>query len=367
MAMQSYRSGPDSARVARELRAAINAGRFPIGQFLPCTRDLGRKHDVSAETVRRALKGLEVEGLIAAEPRHGFQVIRRPKDGTAPVLAYVLAEWTPDKAHSFYGLMLSVFQRVAGRNGCTLLGVGDSGGDPAEVVEQIRRAEVAGVILDTHNPALCDAVAKLGLAMVIAENWYSDHRIDAVIQDNFSGALQAAEYLVARGHQRIGWAGPAIESIQAVERWGGAVAGLRRRGLAILPELVATGVSMRNVEAAQALLARPDRPTAVIALWANVATAVARAAANLGLEFGRDVEIVGWATEEEFESYRDLFPNNRAPASVTWRIETLAEMTLARLAERRAKPGLPVARINVETRLRPADEPSPAGGKGGAR
>jgi LacI family transcriptional regulator len=203
--------------------------------------------------------------------------------------------------------------------------------------------------------------------MVVAENWDPAHRIDSVIQDNFSGALQAAEHLVARGHKRIGWAGPAIESIQAVERWGGAVAGLARRGLEIPPELVASNVSMRNIEAAQALLAWPDRPTAVIALWANVATAVARAAANLGLELGRDLELVGWATEEEFESYRDFFPHGRAPATVTWRIETLAETALARLAERRTHPHLPPARINVETRLRPADERPPVLGKGGTQ
>jgi LacI family transcriptional regulator len=367
MARGRFRSGPDSSRVARELRSAIGAGRFPAGQFLPCTRDLGRKHEVSAETVRRALKTLEVEGLIAAEPRHGFQVIRRPKDRKSPAVAYILAEWSPEQAHAFSAVVFSAFQRAATRSGLTLLGVGDSGGDPGPLVEQLRKAEAGGIVLDSPNPILFEAVGKLGLPTVIAENWDSAHRIDSVIQDNFSGALQAAEHLVALGHKRIGWAGPAIESIQAVERWGGAVAGLARHGLAIPPELVATGVSMRNVEAAQALLARPDRPTAVIALWANVATAVARAAANLGLELGRDLELIGWATEEEFESYRDLFPNNRAPASVTWRIETLAEMALARLAERRAKPGLPVARINVETRLRPADEPPPVGGKGGVR
>jgi DNA-binding LacI/PurR family transcriptional regulator len=234
-------------------------------------------------------------------------------------------------------------------------------------VEQFRKAEAAGIIVDTHNPGLLEAAGRLGLPMVIAENWSPAHRIDAVIQDNFSGALQAAEYLAARGHKRIGWAGPAIESIQAVERWGGAVAGLARQGLAIPKELVAANVSMRNVEVAQALLDRPDRPTAVIALWANVATAVARAAANLGLDLGRDLELVGWATEEEYESYRDLFPHGRAPTSVTWRIETLAEMALARLMERRAKPGLPVARINIETRLRSADEPPPVGGKGGSQ
>ena len=43
MASGRFRSGPDSSRVARELRSAIGAGRFPAGQFLPCTRDLGRR------------------------------------------------------------------------------------------------------------------------------------------------------------------------------------------------------------------------------------------------------------------------------------------------------------------------------------
>ena len=359
MAWHKLKSGPDSARVARELRSAIGSGRFPAGQFLPCTRELGRKHDVSAETVRRALKMLEVEGLIAAEPRHGFQVLRRPKDGKAPAVAYVLAEWNPEKPHNFSALMLSVFQKAAGRGGATLLGIGDAGGDPEPVVEQIRRAEAGGVILDTQNPALAEAVARLGLPAVTAESWSPDCGMDAIIQDNFSGALQAVEHLVARGHKRIGWAGPTTQSIQAVERWGGAVAGLRQHGIEIPPELVASNVNMRNIEEAQALLARPDRPTAVVALWANVAIATARAAARVGLHLGRDIELVGWATEEEFESYEGSFPDGQRPATVTWRIETLAEMALARLAERKARPDLPVARINIETRLRPRKESSP--------
>jgi DNA-binding LacI/PurR family transcriptional regulator len=309
--------------------------------------------------VRRALKMLEAEGLIAAEPRHGFQVVRRLGDGKAPALAYVLAQWAPDKAHSFSGLMLSVFQKVASRSGCSLLGIGDTGGDPAEVVEQIRRAEAGGVILDTQNPGLFEAVARLGLPTVTAESWSPDCGMDAIIQDNFSGALQAAEHLAARGHKRIGWAGPTTQSIQAVERWGGVVAGLHQHGLEIRPELVASNVNLGNLEEVQALLDRPDRPAAVIALWANVAIATARAAARAGLYLGRDIELVGWATEEEFESYEGSFPDSQRPATVTWRIETLAEMTLARLAERKARPNLPVARINIETRLRPGKEPSP--------
>jgi len=352
VAARKIKAGPDSTKVAGNLRAEIETGRVPVGQFLPCTRDLGKQHDVSSETVRRAMKILEAEGLIRAEPRQGFLVVRRPGKKKTSVLAYVLAPDKPGTWEGFAGQILAVFQRVAGRHGFSLLAIAADAPDADQILEHIRETTATRVIINTPTPDLFDAVATLGLPTVTAEVWDTANRFDAVVQDSFSGALQAADHLGRLGHKRIAWLGPTTDSAQAVERWGGAVAGLRRHGLAIPPEWILDGGRWSDPDALRALLGRPDRPTAIISLWGGIAHGAAQAAAGLGLRLGRDLDVVGWTTEEHRASYEAAFPEGQVPPTVTWRMEELAEAVIARLAERSANPDLPKVRINIETRLR---------------
>jgi DNA-binding LacI/PurR family transcriptional regulator len=336
-------------RIAAVVRAAIGAGRFPVGQFLPCTRELAATHGLSPETVRCAMKMLEADGLLRAEPRHGFQVVRRTPGKQPRVVAYVLGqEKQQSHWHPFSAVLLAAFQRVAEKRGSSVVGIPDS----PEAMDHIRKINACGVILDSEQPALVARLHQSGLPVVTAEVWDPDGRFDAVIQDNFSGALQAAAYLAQRGHKRIAWYGPTTQSIQAVERWGGAVAGLRRCGIAVQPDLILDADRGAGLDQLQATLTRPDRPTALIALWSTLAGVAAGAARKAGLQLGRELELVGWTIDEEYAHYAMQFAEGRVPVAVTWRSETLAETALARLFERIAWPDLPKARINIETRLR---------------
>jgi LacI family transcriptional regulator len=111
----------------------------------------------------------------------------------------------------------------------------------------------------------------------------------------------------------------------------------------------------------QKALAGADRPTAVVALWRPETIAAGRAAARLGLKIGRDLDIVGWVAEENYAEFATAFPEGQLPAAVTWRMRSLAEAVMARLAERRRRPGLPAMRMVVETRLRLGAGGRPAG------
>lgn len=364
MLRKGIKAGPDSAKVLGSVRAELAAGVFSVGQFLPGARELANDHQVSFGTARRALKILEAEGLVVAEPRHGFQVVRIPDKKKMAIIAYVLSQGTSGKFNYLSTLIMAVFQRIASQHGLSLLGIGADSSNTADIVRTIRQAGAAGVVLDAENPELIDAVEKLGLPTVNAEVWSAARRFDAVGQDNFGGALLAAEYMVSRGHQRIAWIGRLPGSIEADERWAGAVAGLRRHGLKLAAEIL-QGALWRDSEAFEALLRLPERPTGFICLWANLAIGAARTAARLGLRIGRDFDLVGWATDEQYDDYRLSFPEGQVPATVTWSIERLAENVIARLTERQAKPNLPVVRTIVETRLRRG--PAEAAGQGASK
>jgi DNA-binding FadR family transcriptional regulator len=64
--------------VARELVAAIAAGRYAIGDRLPAERELALEFDVSRPTVREAIIALEAQGLVEVRLGSGAYVRQIP-------------------------------------------------------------------------------------------------------------------------------------------------------------------------------------------------------------------------------------------------------------------------------------------------
>jgi LacI family transcriptional regulator len=126
-------------------------------------------------------------------------------------------------------------------------------------------------------------------------------------------------------------------------------------GQPLPPELVVqVSTEKQEYEArARQMLARPDRPDGVIALWRGYALAVKHAADELGLRLGRDLELVGWCPEEIIDSaYLPDFAGGPVPPTVTWSLRTMAETAAALLEDRRRQVAREPLRVKVPTRLR---------------
>ena len=254
----------------------------------------------------------------------------------------------------FHKTLFAVFQHAANRRGSSLLAAYCHSHPVSRTMEQLRTARVWGVALDSVNATLMKQMNDHGLPAVMVDAWREDAEIDAVVQDDYQGGLLAANHLVARGHRRIAWAGaPAGESSHSMGRYGGAAAGLARVGLTILPGPCCDARGAAGLEDVRRLLAGKDRPTGILALWGEACQSVVRAARSLKLVPGKDFDVVGWSTEEQYAgSFCPGFPDGKVPPAIVWSVAAMAEMAIARLAERRADPSLLVARINVPVRLR---------------
>jgi len=348
------RTGRTAARLAALLRSRIADGHVTAGDFLPTERELAGEHGLARMTVRRALRTLEREGLVAIEARHGCRVLAAANDPRRGCpLAHVFStgadEPVLDGLHQHIHLAL---QSVVARRGWSMLEVHMSGRPGAEVLEQLRTARAWGLILDAADPKLLELIRASGVPAVLVDAWTEDSPLDAVLQNSYQGGFLAARHLLERGHKRIAWFGPVAESSFSRERFGGAAAAMAAAGLD-LPLSQRFDNSGRDSEAAALeLLSRPDRPAAVLALWRNQALAVAAAARRLKLVLGRDLDVVGWVIEEQYDAYAAEFDGAPVPPTIVWSSADMARMAVARLADRMADPKLPPMRINVASRLR---------------
>jgi DNA-binding LacI/PurR family transcriptional regulator len=339
-----------------KIRSAISQGDYGPGDYLPTVRELSRRHRLACSTVHRALQTLVAEGLLAAESRQGYRVLPGagdPMRGCPVAYVFSAAEESPPLTSSYHRSLLGAFQGAAAARGWTLLSTIAAPADSAALLEKLRASRAAGLVLDMHDLGLIDALLGAGLPAVLVNSWREDVAMDTVMQDGQQGGLQAAAYLAGRGHRRMAWFGPMASTGHGLDRFGGALLGLRRAGLPAPEEHITAEGESGLAERARRLLSASDRPSGVIALWQGEALALARAAAELNLSIGKDFEMVGWCREEEYEeSYAPRFRPGEVPPTVVWSAAAMAEAALDRISLRRSDPAKPALRIKIPTRLR---------------
>jgi DNA-binding LacI/PurR family transcriptional regulator len=339
---------------ANLLRAAIVSGRMRVGSLLPSVRALAAKHSLDTKTLWRALKGLESERLIAAEPGRGFRVLPGANDPLAgcPVGLVFGDPGTLERTQTEGSPLLGLLSSAATDRGLSAVAFRTEPGNTAQLLEQLRSVRAFGVVTDSFEPQVVGAFRAAGFPVVMFDMSMEAPGVDAVMQDGYRGGLLAARHLLGRGKKRIAWFGDDWQTPHRLDRYAGVAAGLFEAGREMLPALRMEGGSADCLEKAKRLLSRKDRPDAVIVLWSYLALAVKRAADELGLVVGRDFEMVGWSSAESYAThFRPAFGAGPVPPCVIWSAKTMAEMALSRLLERRANPGLEPVTVRIPTKL----------------
>jgi DNA-binding LacI/PurR family transcriptional regulator len=275
--------GPGAADTSRPVTIAYIAES--AGVSVPTvSKVLNGRSGVSAETRAR------VEELIN---RHGYS--KPPGAGRSNVLELVFRElesmWAVEiirgvervaRRHRI-GVMVSQFglhegvqpgwdDTVARRPNCVLSVAQLS----AVEREQLRQKGIPFVVFDPTTE-LPDDVPFVG-----ATNW--------------SGGRMATRHLVELGHRRIAMIGGPDEALFCQARMDGYRSALEAAGLPADPSQVVRAPLSREGghQAATALLARPDRPTAIFASNDLQALGVYTAARDAGLSIPTDLSVVGF-------------------------------------------------------------------------
>lgn len=174
-----------------------------------------------------------------------------------------------------------------------------SDGFVAGVQQFAVRQKLRGVILlppVSENDELTRALDEVGCAYVRVSYTQLDDPSRMLITNDRQAVGEVARYLLSLGHRRIGYIAGPKGFLSARERREGFLQALERRGLKVPPELIVQGgyTYESGLAAAEQLLSRSPRPTAIFASNDEMAAGVYRAADQLGLSVPRDISVVGF-------------------------------------------------------------------------
>lgn len=139
-----------------------------------------------------------------------------------------------------------------------------------------------------------DYMMKSGLPFVAYGRTGSPQAFPWFDFDNEAGTALAVQELVRLGHQSIAYIHAPLTLNFAWQRHAGYERAMRAAGLAVAPDLVlASGMNRRSgYEVMQAILARPQRPTAIIVDNNLCGVGVMRALLDSGVSVGRDISVI---------------------------------------------------------------------------
>lgn len=134
-----------------------------------------------------------------------------------------------------------------------------------------------------------------GVPVVLFNRSQDDERLSAVTSENFTGGQLVAEFLVAGGHQRIGyiagWEGASTQR----DREKGFLQGLKKAGVSLAAREVGNFHFDLTQEAARRMFSKEIKPDAVFVANDHMAMAVMETIrSEFNLKVPEDVSVVGY-------------------------------------------------------------------------
>ena len=268
-------------------------------------KDVARFAGVSPMTVSRVVNGNQY--VSAATRQTVLQAVRRL--GYSPnIAARNLASARGERMGLLYGnpsaSYLSEFLvgalDAATRHGVQLV-LEKCELTPAASRRAVRRLVSGGAVGAVLPPPLCES------AVIRAELQAARMRIVAVAAgrpppellcvriDDFAAAQEMTRYLLALGHERLGFIKGHPNQTASEERWRGFSSVVQEAGHLPAPRVEQGFFTFRSgLDAARKLLAAEPLPTAIFASNDDMAAAVMAEAHRRGLEVPHDLTVVGF-------------------------------------------------------------------------
>ncbi|WP_159830462.1 LacI family DNA-binding transcriptional regulator [Novosphingobium sp. TCA1] len=272
----------------------------------PTLHDVAQRAGVSAMTASRALNG---KPRVSAETREAVAAAVAELGYVPNTSARMLAGRTVRRIALLHGgattsaylgeLLLGALDEAPARNVHLTVEQCPDRATMPELVAQIVEAHVAGVILP---PPLCDraelveGLTAAGIAVVAIAPDRETEALASVSTDDRGAAYEMTRHLIELGHRRIALIEGTSRHRSSTRRRHGYVDALRDHDMALEQDLIEAGdFSYRSgLIAAERLLGRAERPTAIFACNDDMAAAAVTIAHQMKISVPGELSICGF-------------------------------------------------------------------------
>lgn len=304
-------------------------------------RDVAKAAGVGQATVSRVLNS---SGYVHPDTRERVQQAATALGYVPNYLARSLVSRStatvglilPDITNPFFPGITRGAEDAASARGYTVF-LCNTDNDPAMEVQDVRKLRerlVDGIIFvgATDRRELLASLQADGVPVVVTDRQVENLDVDMVLVDNTLGALLACRHLIELGHRVIAHAAGHLGTRTGQDRLTGYRQAIEEANLGFSEALVIRGdYSVESGQhAAQVLLGRTPRPTAIFCGNDLTAMGVLRAAEAAGLVVPDDLSLVGFDDVQMASLLRPALTTVRQPAYDMGRLAM--EMLLERIA-----------------------------------
>jgi DNA-binding LacI/PurR family transcriptional regulator len=338
------------------LDTMISRGKVKIGDRIISQRDLARKFNTSHIPVRQAMHRLIEQGILEKHPGRGT-FVKRVRNASTNQLA-VLYHFQDDElwGSSFYAGVFSGINIKAQQEERMLVLRSlwlERGRQPSDAFGELRD-RVDGFlfigpsreILEQARPFLRD----LGKPVVVLDYEGELEAIDQVCFDGYANMYRMTEFVIGLGHRQVAFAStksPVYDNLtnpNFIHRRTAWQDCLRAHGLPPGQELI-LGDGDRTFSD---LMARADRPTAIICAGDGIALQVCALAREMGITVPDDLTVTGYDNVPAGETARPALTTIANPVKEMGRrgveIILAAQQDPERIPARLVLPGTLVKR-----------------------
>jgi len=314
----------------------FNNGKYAGEEILPAIRTLAQKYSVSRNTVQLGLRELVDKGYLILLPKVGYRVKKElPIKNSSGLIAYVAFDiQLTDSRNLFIPLYLEGLRYYADRLAYSVVNISTSQKSHQDIINELLQLKVSGVIISSYYKELVESLMAHHLPIVMVDSFIQDLNVNTIIQDNFMAGYLAAKWVIKNNFEEVIWIGPMNNSLHALERFGGLVAGLTLKDMVLKPKNIINAENEVDlleiyIKRLRKCLESSPKPVAIICLWTNLTVEVYRLINEMGLKYKKDVFILGWCVEELFDiRFKSVFAKNEIPDYISWSYKQIASMTI---------------------------------------
>lgn len=292
---------PLNYQLAKKLEQDIISGLFAEGDKLPSLRKLATEYKISLPMVRQSLQLLQNQGLIDTIQGKGSFVLEIPQDidqAESKKSILFITNRNERQATRFFMKILFKFEEVAASKNLRVEFSQTSENEDCSRMFSSRIHEGV-VFFGTPSDKVFDTIKRLDIPMVIVGDYNDNKDIVNIINNDFDGGCQVADYFLSKKHKEIGIFASDKSKLYAKQRIKGFKSILKKQGLS--PAFIEDCKKSDPQKVARQLLQNQDI-TAIFALSDDLAYSLYSAAEELNIDIPNQVSVIGF-DDENFSQF----------------------------------------------------------------